>query len=483
MSDKHHNRSEDFIIGVLGLGHVGMPTALGFAELGWEVIGADDDHEKAARIARGDAPFYEPGLEELLEKHLRSGRFRVAPDVPTAVSQSQVLFVCVGTPLKTNGQADLSQVEAVARSIAQNLNGYKLIVEKSTTPVLTAEQFKRTITRYSNGEHECDVAVNPEFLREGTSIHDFLNPDRIVLGVESERASSLLRTIYRPLLERHRSDEGIDVINQSVAAHLSPDLDSPTQVSPGLPGRSANLVMTDLNTAELLKHAANGFLAMKISFINLVADICEATGADVTEVARGIGIDPRIGTAFLQAGLGYGGYCLPKDLQTFIRIGEDCGVDAALLKAVVQVNEGRGDRLLQKVRQALWVITGKTVGVLGLAFKPMTDDVREAPSLKVISRLLEEGAILQLHDPRAMDNVRHIFPEEPDRLRYSPNAYEAARGAHALLLLTEWEEYRTLDLEEIHRAMEVPVLIDGRNLYDPKVVRGLGFEYYSMGRR
>ncbi len=446
-------------IGVFGLGHVGLPTALGLAELGWQVIGVDDDNTKVQQLLRGESLFYEPGLEELLKKHLHSGRFRVASDVSEAVYQSEVLFVCVGTPLRSDGQPDLSQVEDVAQTIARNLNGYKLIVEKSTTPVQTAEQLKRTIARYSNGDHEFDVAVNPEFLREGTALYDFLNPERLVLGVASERARAILLKVYQPLLERSPSS-------------------STTQPS----SSNSRLLITDVNTAELIKHAANAFLAMKISFINLVADLCEATEADVTEVATGLGMDPRIGAAFLQAGIGYGGYCLPKDLRAFIRIGEQYGVDVALLDAVDRINEGRIDRLLQKIRQALWVIRGKTIGILGLAFKPGTDDVREAPSLKVISRLLEEGALVQLHDPRAGDNVRSIFPEAKGQVQFSASPYDAARGAHALLLLTEWEEYKALDLEEIHRAMEVPILLDGRNLFDPKAMRTLGFEYHGTGR-
>lgn len=444
-------------IAVVGLGHVGLPTALGLADLGWEVVGADDDADKVRHIARGEMPFYEPGAQALLCRQLDSQRFRATADVPAAVAAADVVFVCVGTPQRDDGSPDLSQVESVSQTIARRLNGYKLIVEKSTTPVRTAEQIKRTIGRYANGNHDFEVAVNPEFLREGRALHDFANPDRIVLGVESDRSRDLLLRIYRPLLERLAEPSG------------SCDLED-------------RVVVTDPSTAELIKHAANAFLAMKISFINLVSDLCEATGADVTQVARGLGQDPRIGHAFLRAGIGFGGYCLPKDLRAFIRIGTEQGVDVGLLTAVEHINELRTERILQKVRQAVWIPRGKTIGILGLAFKPMTDDVREAPSLKIIERLRSEGATLRLHDPQAMDNVRRLLPEEPDRLSYCSSPYDAAAGAHVILLLTEWEEYRELDFARIRQLMEVPVLIDGRNLFEPAAVRGSGLEYYSIGR-
>ncbi len=439
------------------MGHVGLPTALGFADLGWSVVGADDDAGKVAQISRGEAPFYEPGMHEALERHLASGRFRVVADVPAAVQESTVLFVCVGTPQNDDGSADLSQIEKVARTVAQHINGYKLIVEKSTTPVRTAEQLKRTLARYANRDHEWEVAVNPEFLKEGTALFDFMNPDRIVLGVESERARDILLEVYRPLLGGQPESASGD----------------------GAPPRA---VVTDLNTAELIKHASNSFLAMKVSFINMVGDICEATQADVTEVARGLGLDPRIGTQYLNAGAGFGGYCLPKDLRAFIRMGEDNGVDASLLKAIWRINEERVDRLVQKLRQAMWVLKDKTVGLLGLAFKPETDDVREATSIRLIASLLSEEASLRLHDPQAMDSMSGIYPEEPGRVHYCASAAEVASGAHALVVLTEWQEYRELDLASLRDVMEVPVIVDGRNIYDSETVRELGFEYYGMGR-
>lgn len=446
-------------IGVIGLGHVGLPTALCLAELGWTVAGTDHDRGKVDVILSGHAPMYEQGVPELLTKHLASGRFLPNPNVEEAIRASEVLFICVGTPQRDNGEADVSQIEAVARTIARNLNGYKLIVEKSTVPIKTAQWIKRTLLRYRNGDHAFDVASNPEFLRQGTAVQDFLQPDRIVLGVESERARALLVQIYTPLLKRLSSN----------GAH--PD-----------PFQHPRLVVTDINSAEIIKHASNAFLATKISFINMIADLCEATGADISEVARGMGLDPRIGPSFLRAGIGYGGYCLPKDIKALIHIGEEEGLAFPILHATDAINLERIDFFVEQVRRALWVIEGKTIGVLGLAFKPGTDDIRDSPSLTVLDRLLGKGAHLRLHDPQAMANVQRVLSADSGRVTYCRSGYEAAEGAHALLLLTEWEEYRGLDLARIREAMQVPVLIDGRNLYDPKAVRTLGFDYRSIGR-
>lgn len=436
-------------IGVLGLGHVGLPTALAFSELGWSVLGADHDEEKVRRIASGESPFYEPGLEDLLKRHLASGRFR-ATDVEAAVREANVLFICVGTPQYPDGSPDLSQVEAVVRNVARNLNGYKLIVEKSTVPVQTACWLKVTLQRYRRRNHEFDVASNPEFLREGTALRDCLHPDRVVIGVESERARELLLRIYRPLVER------------------------------GLP--SERLVVTDLNTAELIKHAANAFLALKISYINMIADLCDVIGADVVEIARGIGLDPRIGPHFLQAGIGFGGYCLPKDLRAFIRVAREHNVDFSLLDEVERINQARPERFLAKVRQALWVLKDKTLAVWGLAFKPGTDDIREAPSIPIVHRLLQDGAVLRLYDPAALPNVCRVVPPT-DKVYYARDPYDAAQGAHALLLLTEWDEFLQADFSEVVARMELPIIVDGRNALNPQALRTLGFEYYGMGRR
>ncbi|MFA0733368.1 MAG: hypothetical protein LKKZDAJK_002686 [Candidatus Fervidibacter sp.] len=431
-------------IGILGLGHVGLPTAVGLAELGWQVIGTDNDAQKVALIAQGKSPFYEPDLEPLLQKNLAEGRLWVTADVGEAVRASDILFICVGTPQRPDGSADLSQVEAVIRTVAENLNGYKLIVEKSTVPVQTAQWIKRTLQRYANTDAAFDVASNPEFLREGTAMRDFFHPDRIVIGVESERAKEWLMTLYRPL--------------------------------------HAPILVTDPNTAEVIKHAANSFLALKISFINMVADLCEATGADVAKVAEGIGLDPRIGPHFLQAGIGFGGYCLPKDLKAFIRIAEEHKVDFSLLKEVERINEERLDRFIRKVRQALWVLKDKVLAIWGLAFKSNTDDIREAPSIKIVQRLLDEGACLRLYDPAAMDNFRRLFPEEPPKVRYCASAEEAAEGAHAILLLTEWERFRQVNWDELRRVVALPIVVDGRNFLDPVTLQQAGFEWHGMGR-
>jgi len=444
-------------LAVLGMGHIGLPTALGLAEMGWDIVGADEDRTKIGQILRGQLTFYEPGLDELLSKHLRSGRFRLAGDVDEAIRAASVIFLCVGTPQRETGEANMAQVEAAARSIARNLNGYKLIVEKSTVPALTGQLLKKTIHRYAqagkgqkgNGQpadpSACfEVASNPEFLQEGNAVQNILYPARRVCGVESERARDILLEIYRPL---------------------------------GCP-----VLVTDLATAELIKYAANAFLATKISLINMISDLCERTGTDVTAVAQGIGFDPRIGTGFLKAGIGFGGYCLPKDLRAFIHLAEQHNVDFSLLKAVEQINQRRIDVFLQKVRQALWVLEGKTLGVLGLAFKPGTDDIRDAPSLKIIEALRQEGVALQLYDPKAMPEMQRLFPEQEGRLTYCSSPYQAAQGADALLLLTEWDEFQNLDWDRLRDLMQLRILLDGRNFCDPDQVRQAGFEYVGIGR-
>ena len=452
---------DDATITVLGLGHIGLPTALGLAELGRRVIGADGDASKVELIRAGHPNFYEPGLNDLLSKHLQSGRFQPVEDVEAAVRSGSIIFICVGTPQKASGQADLGQVEAVARVVARNLNGYKLIVEKSTVPAITAQWLKRAILRYNFGNSpaaagestsglpsppllDFDIASNPEFLREGKALEDFFRPDRIVCGVESERARAILTNLYNPL--------------------------------------QRPILVTDTSTAELIKHAANAFLSMKISFINMVSDLCEKVGADVSAVARGIGLDSRIGPQFLDAGIGYGGYCFPKDLRAFIHLAQEHGADFSLLQEVERINQRRVDIFVRKIRQAIWTLPGKTLGILGLAFKAGTDDIREAVSLKIIRALLDEGCILRLYDPQAIPNTQQVFPASTERLTYCPSAYEAAHGAQALLLLTEWEEFRQLDLLRLRGLMEVPVLVDGRNLFDPDAVRKAGFEYVCMGR-
>ncbi len=454
-------------VAVLGLGHVGLPTALGFAELGWNVTGSDQDVERVRLLKAGKAPFYEPGLHPLLLKHLTNKRFTLTAEVESAVRDSNVLFVCVGTPQRESGEADLTQIELLARLISRNLNGYKLIIEKSTVPAVTAQWVKRTIALHaaafvrSNGtegwpeglrpddastppEDLFEVASNPEFLQEGKAIEDFFRPDRVILGVESERSREILETLYRPL--------------------------------------KRPMVVTNLTTAELIKHAANAFLSTKISFINMVADVCEAVGADVAKVSEGLGLDPRIGSQFLSAGIGFGGYCFPKDLRAFVHLAEEHSVDARLLKEVERINQHRVGIFLKKLRQALWVVQGKNIAVLGLSFKPETDDIREAPSLAIVKSLLDDGANLRLYDPQAMPNVKQLFPESPGRIVYCSSPQEACVGAHAVAILTDWDEFRQLDLRRLREVVELPILVDGRNLFELGIVKDAGFEYISIGR-
>ena len=432
-------------ITVLGTGYVGLVTAAGLAEFGHPVVGADKDAAKIEKIRSGVSPIYEPGLEDILKRNMASGRLSFASDVGLAIREADVIFVCVGTPQDEEGRADMSQIEEVSRMIAENLNGYKLVVEKSTVPVRTSAWIKRVITLYRKGDQAFDIASNPEFLREGAAVGDFLNPERIIIGVETDKARALLGGIYDRFRDR--------------------------------------LLFTNIDTAELIKHASNSFLATKISFINMIADLCEKTDADVEQVALGMGLDPRIGCQFLKAGLGYGGSCFPKDVKALAKIGEDLGVNMDLLKETEKINRECIDRFCEKIRRALWILKDKTIAVLGLAFKPETDDIREASAIKIIHELLREGARVRLYDPQAADNMKEIFSDEPPRVVYCGNPYEAAEGANALLLVTEWEEFRSLDLEKIKTLMTNAIIIDGRNVFDPADVRTRGFEYASIGRK
>ncbi len=431
-------------LGIFGTGHVGLVTAACFAELGHSVIAVDKDEKVIARLAAGVPTIYEPGLEQMLSRNLELGRLMFTTRAEEAARHAEIVFLCVGTPPRSDGSADPTQLEEVARTLARVLNGYKLIVEKSTVPVNTATWIDLTIRRFTQAEHNFDVASNPEFLREGFAIHDFLHPDRIVVGADSERAKALLLELY------------------------GRDFHCP-------------ILVTDVKTAEVIKQAANAFLATKISFINMVADLCEEVGVDVTAVAKGLGLDTRIGQAFLNAGLGFGGSCFPKDLKAFMKIANEVGADFSLLREVERINERRADRLLRKVEQALWVVRDKTIGVLGVAFKPETDDIREAPSLKIIPRLKEEGAVLRVYDPRATGNFERVLPPD-DRLSYVRSPYEAATGAHVLIILTEWDEFRGLDLDRVRSLMHSPIIVDGRNLFTVHEMRENGFEYFSLGR-
>ncbi|AAC06391.1 UDP-glucose dehydrogenase family protein [Aquifex aeolicus] len=434
-------------LSVIGGGYVGLVTAACFSHLGHEVLVVEKIPEKVELLRRGKSPIYEPGLEELLREGINEGRLSFTTDIKEGIEFSEVIFICVGTPSNPDGSADLSQVEEVARFTAKYMDSYKLLVNKSTVPVGTQRKVKRTVRLYlKNKELEFDVASNPEFLREGHAVKDFLEPDRIVVGVESERAKEVLLEIYKPI-----TDKGFPIL------------------------------ITNPPTAEIIKYASNTFLATKISFINMISDLCEKVGANVEEVAQGMGYDKRIGKEFLRAGLGWGGSCLPKDTKAFIRILEELGVDATILKGALGINESRVDRLLQKLKDALWILKGKTIAIWGLSFKPNTDDIREAPSLKVVERLLREGAKIRAYDPKATENFKRVFIEGED-LRYFDDKYKAVEGAEALLILTEWDEFKRANLERVKRLMELPIIIDGRNIYDPQEVRNLGFEYYSMGR-
>ena len=427
-------------LSVVGTGYVGLVTAACLADVGHTVIGADRDGERIALLREGGSPIFEPGLEELLERGAAAKRLSFTTDTAEAVGGSEVIFITVGTPSLESGTADVTAVAAVAEAIASSLSDYRLIVEKSTVPVRTGERLRDQIRLLTRGAASFDVACNPEFTREGSAIHDFMHPDRIVLGVESERAERLLREVYNPF--------------------------------------ECPVLVTNLATAELIKHASNAFLAMKISYINAVANVCERVGADVRLVAQGMGHDARIGGGFLEAGVGYGGSCFPKDVAAFVQIARDAGYEFGLLKEVARINEEQREMLLRHLTDALWVLSNRTVAVLGLAYKPDTDDMREAPSVKIIERLRRDGATVRAYDPIAERNARRILPE----VTYCADPYEAARGADAVVLLTEWPELARLDLPRLRDVMRRPVLIDGRNVFEPGAARAAGFHYAGMGR-
>ena len=447
-------------ISVIGCGYVGLVTGTCLAELGHHVVCTDNDPERIASLKSGVVPIYEPYLDTMLAANCQARRLSFTSDAGEAVRAGEVIFICVGTPPLETGDADLSAIDNVARLIATESVTPKLVVEKSTVPAQTGQQLKRALGVYSGKDGpEFRVASNPEFLREGTAVEDFLHPDRIVLGVEDDASEKQLREIYRPVLEgRFRC-----------SVHMG----SCPSTQP------AKLVVTTINSAELIKHASNSFLALKISYANMIADLCEKVGADIKEVTRAMGLDPRIGPRFLAAGLGFGGFCLPKDVQAFIRLAERTGVDFSMLKEAERVNKRRIDVFLEKARQALWVVKDKQVGVLGLAFKANTDDIRFAPSLEVIRRLLAEGAQVRAYDQEAMDRTAVIFPQ----IQCCREPYEVTRDADALLILTEWEEFRQLDWNRIRGLMARPLVIDGRNLLEPKAMMERGFEYYGFGQR
>ncbi len=450
---------ENPTIGVLGLGHVGLTTAVGFSELGWRVIGAEDLIEKASQIRAGVTPFYEPGLQDRLISALCSGKFEVALNVRSAIENSDVIFVCVGTPQNEDGSADLSQIEAAGRMIAEHANSDKLVVEKSTAPVSTAKRLKDMMRKHKASNWNIDVAVNPEFLREGTGLKDFFEPERIVLGVESESARDQLVTIYAPLLSE-MTNEDADAITYT----------------------NTKFVITDLNTAEIIKHASNSFLATKISFINSVADICDKVGADIVKVAEAMGMDPRISPGFLNAGIGFGGYCLPKDVKAFSKIGEDFGVDMSIFRAVSSVNENRFITVLDKLKDSLGDLDGKCGAIWGLAYKPMTDDIRESPCVPIIKGLFDHGMSVRLHDPEAIDLFREAMPIKPGVIEYFDSPEQAAKDTDFILITTEWQQYLQVNLSSIRDTMSNPLLIDCRNMLNPIHVTDAGFQYVGIGR-
>jgi UDPglucose 6-dehydrogenase len=447
-------------IAVVGSGYVGLVAGACFADLGHDVIVVDNDERKLAALKNGQVPIHENFLPELLSRH-RGQRLTFSDDLHGAVNASTVIFVAVGTPPTERGDADLSYVESVAREITGGINGYKVIVEKSTVPVYTSEWVRKIILRNGADPDSFDVASNPEFLREGTAVTDFLYPDRIVVGCDSERSADVLREVYAPL-----TTGGYYERNDCI-----PQPDRTSIPSP--------IIVTSTKSAELIKHASNAFLAMKISFINAVASICESVGADVNQVCHGVGTDARIGPRFLNPGIGYGGSCFPKDVLAFRAVARECGYDFRLLDEVMSINEDQRERFLRKVRSALWTLRGKHLGVLGLAFKGGTDDIRESPALFLVQALLQEGCKITAYDPAAMERTQQMISSN---IKFANSAYEAAAGMDALLILTEWEEFANLDLDRLNRELKYPIVIDGRNLYDPEEMAAHGFTYYSVGR-
>ncbi len=443
-------------ISVIGAGYVGLTTAACLAELGHAVCCADNDERKLNQLLSGQMPFFEPHLEEIVSRNCGAGRLRF--DTPeTAVTGAKAIFICVGTPPLESGEADLSAVANVARIIGERAAGDCLVIEKSTVPVQTGQQLKRQLHLYAKNGLRCDLVSNPEFLREGSAIEDFFHPDRIVIGVEREEVSRELEEIYGPLLD------------QSVRCPVHADCKA---------RKKPVWIVTDTNSAELIKHASNSFLAMKISFINMVADLCEAVGADVSKVALGMGMDPRIGSAFLNPGIGFGGFCFPKDVQAFVRIATKAGCDFSLLKEVENINKRRIEHFVDKVRTELWVLRDRKIAVFGLAFKPNTDDVRFAPAIELIRALVREGAVVSAYDPQAAAKAKAVLPG----IRYCSSPYEAAQDAEAIMIATEWEEFRNLDWDEVKKFVARPLVVDGRNMFKPAEMTARGIHYIGTGR-
>jgi UDPglucose 6-dehydrogenase len=425
---------------IIGTGYVGLVTGACFAEVGHHVVCVDNNAEKVKVLQAGGIPIYEPGLEDLVKRNVAAGRLRFTASTKDGVDNSDVVFIAVPTPPQADGSVDLSFIESVAREIATSMTSYKIVVDKSTVPVKTGDKVAETIKRYCKAKVEFDVVSNPEFLREGFAVDDLMKPDRVVIGVRSPRPVAAMKEVYEPF--------------------------------------KAPIIVTDINSAELIKHAANSFLALKISYINAVSIICEASGANVIEVANGVGLDARIGRRFLDAGIGFGGSCFPKDLSAFIKISEQLGYNFALLKEVQQINAGQMDRFVKKITETLWVLKDKTIGVLGLAFKQNTDDVRMSPAIELCQRLQKEGAKLRVFDPQAMEKAKAVLTN----VTYVPDMNDVAEGCDALVIATEWPEFKKLDLERVRRELTHPILFDGRNLFDPAEMEKLGFIYKSVGR-
>lgn len=449
-------------IAVVGSGYVGLVAAVCFAEMGHSVVCVDNDQQKVDALQRGNCPIHEAYLPELLERS-RNSKVCFTSDLGKATREAEAIFIAVGTPQSGSGVADLSYVEAVASEIARSLTTYTVIVEKSTVPVYTNEWIRRVMERNGVAQHLFDVVSNPEFLREGSAVRDFLHPDRIVVGTDSGRAAAVLTKIYEPLTTGSYYEQP-SAIDGFCTSHEPPPL-----------------LLTSTKSAEIIKHASNAFLALKISFINAVSNLCEAANADVEQVARGMGMDSRIGPRFLRPGIGYGGSCFPKDVAAFRCVAEQLGVDFALLAEVENINKEQKVRFLNKVRSALWTLRGKKVGVLGLAFKGGTDDIRDSPAIELVEMLLGEGCLAKVFDPAAMARAEQVLPSSSS-LQYVPDAYAASKDVDALLILTDWSEFGRLDLRRLGSLMRYPIVIDGRNLYDPELMFENGITYFSVGR-
>jgi len=429
-------------ITIIGSGYVGLVTGACLAELGNKVICCDNDAEKIKGLKKGRMPIYEPGLQDLVKANIRKKKLSFTGSIKEAVRASELIFIAVGTPSLKNGEPDLAEVERVAGDIAANMTSYRLVIEKSTVPIATGERIKEIILKNLKRKIKFDVVSNPEFLREGQAIYDFMHPPRIVIGIESKKAKETMVNLYKPLNTR--------------------------------------LFITDIKSAELIKHASNSFLVMKISFINSLANVCERTGADILEVAEGIGLDPRIGKAFLNAGIGYGGPCLPKDLDALIKISEKAGYEFRLLQAAKEANQGQREYFLEKILYTLGSLQDKSVGILGLSYKPNTDDMRHAPSIPIIEALSARGLRLKAYDPEAMKKAKEVLG---NKVEFCNDPYQACRGSDCLLILTEWDEFKELDFAKVKKLMKKPLIIDGRNIYEPQAMQKAGFTYIGIGRR